>query len=524
MTKRASSLLLSLLLLAACSQTEPPAPAPTVDRYHAQPAYHTGGTALLAEYEYPSSLNPVTARTDVELRLAQLSFARLWGLDDQLRPYPDLARRVPTAKNGGVQLGRDGSMSVAIELVPGLRWSDGQPIVADDVLLAWQALQKEPGRQVPAGAVLSKQSESKLNWTFSEVYAPYLSLGAELFPLPAHRLQGGAAEAFFARPDAVSGPFAPSEATSGQRLEWTRSLHYADGRSERGAYPEGDGPFTHAAWLDGVSFRATPSAQALLDQARAGGADLISHLTASDVASLRQIAGQTVVAGAGERMEFLRPLGTLRDDRQLLDALSLALDRRRLVHDALAGYGDPARGPFPSALTVTGALAGSRPDPEAARRTLAGRTTTVTVLAPCENLEAKLVQDSLAQQWTPLGVTVQATCRPRDQFLASLQGAEPLLALYSDDPGSDPSGWASLACPDLTLQASLKVGRTSLDGATRRRAYQAAVSRWLALHCTMPLYEPERLNQVSARLHNLKPSPGSELETWNAADWWLQSA
>ncbi|MGI8564550.1 MAG: ABC transporter substrate-binding protein [Candidatus Dormibacter sp.] len=523
MTRRASQLLALVLFVAACSQGETPAPAAAVDRYHAQPAYQKGGTALLADYEYPATLNPMTARTDVELRLAQLSFARLWGLDDQLRPYPDLARRVPTEQNGGVQLGGSGAMTVTIELVPGLRWSDGQPIGADDVLLGWQALQKQAGRQLPDGAALSKQSDSKLTWSFSEVYAPYLALGAELFPLPAHRLPGTSGDAFFARPDVTSGPFAPAAAVPGQRLDWLRNPHYADGRSERGAYPAGDGPFTHQAWLDGVSFRTVPSRQALLDQAQAGGADLISHLTAPDLAALRLVPGQAIAASAAERMEFLRPLGTLRDDRQLLDALSLALDREQLVHDSQAGYGKPASGPFPSALTAAGAIGGSRPDPAAARRALAGRTVTVTVLALCEDASGGLTQGSLARQWAPMGVTVRATCRPRDQFLAALQGTEPLLALYSDDPGSDPSDWAPLACPDRALQESLTVGRTSLDPAARRRAFQAAAQRWVGIRCTLPLYEPERLSQVSARLHNFAPSPGSGLGTWNAADWWLQA-
>ncbi|MDQ6898885.1 MAG: ABC transporter substrate-binding protein, partial [Candidatus Dormibacteraeota bacterium] len=429
MTRRASQLLALVLLVAACSQGETPAPAAAVDSYHAQPAYEKGGTALLADYEYPANLNPLTARTDVELRLAQLSFARLWGLDDQLRTFPDLARRVPTAQNGGVRLGGNGAMTVTIELVPGLRWSDGQPIRADDVLLGWQALQKQPGRQLPQGAALSKQSDSTLTWSFSEVYAPYLALGAELFPLPAHRLQGGSGDAFFARPDAISGPFAPAAATSGQRLEWLRNAHYADGRSAQGAYPGGDGPFTHAAWLDGVSFRAVPSRQALLDQAQAGGADLISHLTPPDVAGLRQVPGETIAATATQRVEFLQPFGALRDDRQLLDALSLGLDRGQLVHDSQAGYGQPAGSPFPSVLTAAGSIGGSPPDPAAARRALAGRTVTVTVLTLCEDAAASLAQASLTQQWAPLGVTVRAACRPRDQFLATLQATEPLLAL-----------------------------------------------------------------------------------------------
>ena len=38
-----------------------------------------GGTVVLLDFEYPSTLNPLMAQTDVELRLSGLLFARSFG-------------------------------------------------------------------------------------------------------------------------------------------------------------------------------------------------------------------------------------------------------------------------------------------------------------------------------------------------------------------------------------------------------------------------------------------------------------
>src|SRR5262249_59775346 len=87
----------ALTALLACTSGGTPAVRPGVGAagYQAVAPPRPGGTAVLADYEYPSTLNPLSARTDVELRLGEALFVPLWGLDPQLRPYPDLARHVP---------------------------------------------------------------------------------------------------------------------------------------------------------------------------------------------------------------------------------------------------------------------------------------------------------------------------------------------------------------------------------------------------------------------------------------------
>ena len=247
---------LGLLVTVSCTSGAPRAAAAPAPRYHAVAPPRPGGTVVLADYEAPQSLTPLTASTEVELRAGTLLFASLWGLGPRLQPYPDLAEQVPTQVNGGVRTAHDGrSMTVTVRLVPGLRWSDGQPITAEDVVFTWQALRDPALRSLaPAGLDrvrrMDRRSDTEVTWTFDGVYAGYVQLGAALPVLPAHRLRpiapaGWAQDGYFRRPDVVSGPFAPDGPASGDHLALSANPHYPDGRSADGAYPAGDSPVDH---------------------------------------------------------------------------------------------------------------------------------------------------------------------------------------------------------------------------------------------------------------------------------------
>src|SRR5947207_1913138 len=148
------SLLVTIVTATACTATGRPPAAPTAGpaAYRPSAPPRPGGTAVLTDFEYPRTLDPLTARTDLELRLGALLFAPLWGLDPGLQPYPDLVRQVPTPENGGVRVAPGGrSTAVDVQLVPGLRWSDGQPLTADDVIFTWRALAARPAAARPPG-------------------------------------------------------------------------------------------------------------------------------------------------------------------------------------------------------------------------------------------------------------------------------------------------------------------------------------------------------------------------------------
>src|SRR5205807_8240622 len=116
------------------------------------------------------------------------------------------------------------------------RWSDRQPLTADDVLFTLAAVRDPATGAVPPGGLdhlrgARRVSDSELVLTFEGVYAPYLELGAALFVMPAHRLgsvphSDWSRGSFFQRPDVGSGPFVVSEAVPGDRLAFNANPEY----------------------------------------------------------------------------------------------------------------------------------------------------------------------------------------------------------------------------------------------------------------------------------------------------------
>ena len=494
-------------LAAGCDRTElkpPAAPRPPVAAYSPEPASNRGGTVVFGDYEFPQTLNPLTAPTETELRIANLLFAPLWALDPNLVPYPDLVRSVPSEANGGVKLGRDGrSMSIDVNLVPGLHWSDGQPLTVDDITFTIDAIcDPAVGAADVAGfdriRSMDRRSDTELVLTLGPgaagrcgapaeiptgVYGAYQLLGPALAVLPRHRLEGvprsnWAGDPFFTRPDVVSGPFVVGETAPGERVVLARNSRYADGRSAPGAYREST-PATHASVLDSVVFKTYPSRDALIAGLRAHESDVGYHLTPGDLDALRAIGGSAPVTvsgledvslnpnhasntATGRPPPWVLPNGT--EDTAVLDALSRAVDRAQLVEDALRGIGAPARGLFPAALKAYADVTAIAPagDADAARRMLeangwiagpggvrakGGRRLEFQLLTICDD-GAKLRAAALIRQWfTDAGAAVQVDCRKRPSFLAGFGGGGVNatgafdMTLYGNVWTPDPSSW-----------------------------------------------------------------------------------
>ncbi|MDB5070776.1 MAG: putative Extracellular solute-binding protein family 5 [Candidatus Eremiobacteraeota bacterium] len=120
------------VMCGGCGRTAPPrgsssggAPASTV-RF-----------ALAAD---PQSLDPLFAHVDansVEQQVARLAFEPFIDIDERGAPVPVLLDRVPTVEDGGVS--RDGRV-ITYRLRAGVRWQDGVPVTAHDVVWTLHAI------------------------------------------------------------------------------------------------------------------------------------------------------------------------------------------------------------------------------------------------------------------------------------------------------------------------------------------------------------------------------------------------
>jgi peptide/nickel transport system substrate-binding protein len=147
----------------------------------------------------PQTLDPLFAHADansVEQQVARLAFEPFIDVDEKGTPVPVLLDRIPTVENGG--LSRDGR-TLTYHLRSGVRWQDGVPVTAHDVVWTLHAIldERNPVRS-RAGydrvAKAERLDDRTVRVTLKEAWAPaaatLFSYGtAPQYVLPAHLLE-----------------------------------------------------------------------------------------------------------------------------------------------------------------------------------------------------------------------------------------------------------------------------------------------------------------------------------------------
>ena len=99
------------------------------------PIPRRGGSITIASDQEPFTLNPYVPGGDswIVTVAGQLHMAGAWKVDPVTSVLiADLVTRIPSVRNGDVEMNADGSMSVTWEVRPEARWSAGEPIDGDD--------------------------------------------------------------------------------------------------------------------------------------------------------------------------------------------------------------------------------------------------------------------------------------------------------------------------------------------------------------------------------------------------------
>jgi peptide/nickel transport system substrate-binding protein len=101
-----------------------------------KPTKRGGGGALkVLWWQAPTLLNPHFAVGTKDQEASRIFYEPLAGWDAEGNLVPMLAAEIPDLENEG--LSRDG-MSVTWKLKPNVRWHDGKPFTADDLVFNWQ--------------------------------------------------------------------------------------------------------------------------------------------------------------------------------------------------------------------------------------------------------------------------------------------------------------------------------------------------------------------------------------------------
>jgi peptide/nickel transport system substrate-binding protein len=314
-----------------------------------------GGRIVLSLRGEPKTLNPLIAADAVSREVIGAMQADLVHIHRPTQlTEPALAKSWKVSGDG---------LQYTVTLRSGVRFSDGQPMDADDVVFTWRVYLDESVHAtqrdllIVGGKPITVRKLDPRTLIF-RLAKPY-GVGERLFDglaiLPRHLLEKPYLEGKLSQLGTLAtapsawvglGPFRLKEYVAGQRLVLERNPYFW----------KTDATGTRLPYLDEIVFLFVPSADAQVLRFQAGETDLISRLGAENFSALsRQPRGYTL-ADAGPGLEYnflffnLNELGekasveTKREqqwfrDERFRKAVSAAVDRDAIVRLVYQGRG-----------------------------------------------------------------------------------------------------------------------------------------------------------------------------------------
>ena len=550
------------LLLAGCGS-----PAAKSEPAKAGGEARRGGRLVAALGSEPRTFNPVTAVDAASLGVIQAMTANLVHIDRQdQEAKPALAERWTVDDDG---------RRYTLVLRPGLRFSDGHPATADDVVFSFQVYLDEkidsPQRDllIVGGQPIQvrKIDDRTVEFRLAEPYGVAERLFDGFAILPRHLLAaayqaGTLADAWGidTPPEKMAGlgPFRLRERRAGERLVLERNPFYW----------KKDKPY-----LDELVFLTVPNADAQAVRFQAGELDMVDRLNAESFDRLSRDAArrgyQLTDAGPGLDLNFLffnqndlggRRLPELRRRQgwfrqtAFRQAVSAAIDRGSLVRVVYRGRATPLNShETPGSHWLNRALPPPRQAPEEARRLLrgagfswdaagalhdrAGEPVGFTLLVVAGNAErgpmATLIQEDLRKLGMDVRIAALELQAVLDRLFTSYDYDACVLGLDGGDADPNPSMsillsdgshhfWrlthGPLAPWEAEVDRLLKAQLAERDPAQRRHLYDRVQEIVMEQRPLIALVTPKVLVGAKAALGNLKPAVLDDHLLWNVEE------
>jgi peptide/nickel transport system substrate-binding protein len=479
-----------------------------------------GGTAVEALVGVADALNPLFESVDTTRDIDSVIYQGLTTVDAQQNVVGLLA--------SGWTVSPD-HLTYTFSIRSGIRWADGQPFSADDVLFTYHVLQdqeyQQPGAEFWRQVGIGSGGPGKVVFTLKAPSASF-PLALRMGIIAKHVFDGMAPAQIEASPFSGvrafgTGPFMVT-AISSLAINLDRN------------------PFANPQpYLDHLVMRTYSTPQAAIRAVLSGAADLVGGLEPEEVATLQ---GRTDVSVQDVRtftnaFISLNPNGAGKpffSNASVRRALVQAVDRQRIINDVLAGRGDPDPSPIPTAdWAFSSVAAGLHPyDPVAAAkaldaagwiqaqgatlRTKAGTPFRVTMVV-AESYPNSQIADAVASQLAQIGVGVDVKAVAASALVQDyLIGRQYQMALVAFDVGPDPdqySLWHSGADPGSLnfgyargwglIDKDLEDGRAAIDPQARLAAYIDFQMLMADAAPAIFIYSPHYDYAVSQRVHGV---------------------
>ena len=303
---------------------------------HTNESPRTGGVIREGLLRPPERINPLfLSNNDTDRDISMLLFSRLFTYDADGALQPEIAESYSISEDG---------RSYSVSLKKDVKWHDGEPLTADDVVFTVKSIQdplyKSSIRPNWQGVTIERLGDYEVRFVLRQPYSPFLQ-NLALAVIPEHIWKkippDSASLAELNAKPIGSGPYMAGE--------FERDSNGVITRYTVNANPSF---FLEGPYIKTVEFSFFDSEQNLLQAFRAGLIDSVGTVSARNADTFKK-AGASVFAIRIPRVfaVFLNESNAALKDKTTRQALALAIPRDELISDVLGGGAIKIDSPIP---------------------------------------------------------------------------------------------------------------------------------------------------------------------------------
>jgi peptide/nickel transport system substrate-binding protein len=524
--KRPSAIVLWLalaliVLTAACSGSDRDEGTVAVREGQDVPAY--GDILVEGSIGDASNLIPLLATDNSSHSISGLIFNGLVKYDKDLNIVGDLAESWDISKDGLV---------ITFRLRKGVRWHDGRPFTAEDVLFTYRLTIDPKTPTAYAGDFLKVKKAEVLDpltfrVTYDRPFAPALMSWSSAV-MPKHLMEGkDVTKSPLARHPIGTGPYRFKEWKTGQKIVLVYNPDYFEGRP----------------YIDGRVMRIIPDMATMFLELRAKGIDQMgltplqytrqteNRYFRSNFRKYRYLSFAYTYMG----FNLQNPMFA---DRRVRQALAYAINKEELIDGILLGLGKEATGPFkPGTWQYNPDVKRYPYDPKRARELLAeagwrdsdgdgildkgGQRFEFELLANQGNEVRSKTAEIIQRRLAEVGISVKIRIIEwaafikefinKRRFDAVILGwtipMDPDLYDVWHSSKTGPSELNFISYKNDEVDVLLEKGRSTFDRDERKRCYDRIQEILAEDQPYIFLYVPDALPIFNARIHGIEPAP-----------------
>jgi peptide/nickel transport system substrate-binding protein len=514
----------------------------------------TGGQITIY-WTKPVTIHPLFSTAGIEQGVERQMFGALMRMTDKLIPVPDLAEKVESSPDAKVW---------TFTLKKGLKFSDGQPLTAKDVVFTFErAIDKRSASYwssrlvaIDGAADFADQKADKIKGletpddytikmtlaTPDSVWLQTISDFSGLCILPMHALKDTppdqmAKSPFAFAPTPSAGAFTFSDWKADQYLEIKRNETYTGGAKAK---------------LDKIFCKVLTQEDVGLAQLEKGEIDVM-NVPIIEADRLRKNPNLTVTSTPAPAISFLVPNGArpFFKDKRSRQALAYALDREAMVKEILKGEAQIVNSTIigPDWMGIPEGLNPYKYDPDKAKQLLKEVNWDPNQKVVFHYTPGNKVNDALIpimqQQFKDIGMNVElltvdstegtrkiVTSATKDgpgDFDIWLNGGgvfrqDPnVSAKYLETIAKTPVGANYTHYSNARVDELFRMGRATTDNAERKKIY-TELAKIINDECPwIYLWSPNSIHAYNKRLVGFKPPSYPTHFVWNAEEWSVTS-